>query len=661
MNLNTEPAVFVQENAAVLSVAAALLIVTGVGVSQTSLVPGLASISGLDSQLCAVSADQVRISSNDPNIGGKTWVVDAVATCSDHVIEGGALVEAEDVKGRDSSTGDTAKAREDFEIGVTDLQGYAYNNIRDSSTLKTYKVEHDVIAGSGVAGGIVKSDLQDCREWQEDNSVSLYALDQPDIDRGDDQYSNSDWRSYKESTGITSAKLHCYRAKNKEGEVGKLESTSYSDWTATFKMRADGETKSKTVTKGQADGGVTLGSGDRKAHIQYKGSLTSGILDINLDTNRFRPACDNNCNQPENQKSYKITTDGLTQDYVDSLNSFEQNAENAINNGDADSVVTSHNQDVNNIYIDQSDALKKSVGRWIDRTEFNAGQFRIYSEDSDTLGNPSFTFRVGAGWIGFGIPVAEPEIQSASDVSIDALGPGSSTRITVENTADVSGSVHASVSCPSPLQAGYEESYIRAGGTTAYNVNIESGPSPDNTYTCDVLVKDKDSRTTQDSTTIDVEVAASCTNTDGDARCDQNDACVDRPGPESNEGCPTGPNDSDSDGVHDGLDQCPTRSQTPQSKLRRFDTSQEIYNGYQDGDGCPDEIQNPNEEVQCNDGLDNDGDGLIDNADPDCEEPSSTPWPLIIGGILSTLLVGGAIYYYRKPLKKRVANFGAGQ
>jgi len=661
LNLDISPAKFVEQNAVPLAIVAVLIVGGVVGLSQAGFdIPGMqASITG--SQLCAVGADQVRVSSNDPDIGGKTWVVEAVGGCSDHVIEGGALVEADDVEGQDPDTGETAKAREDFEIGLTDFQGFAYNNVRDPDALSTYTVEHREISGSGIAGGIVKSDLQACREWQEENAVSIYTLDQPHIDPGDDQFSNNDFFDFRESTGITSANLHCYRAQAKEGEVGYFESTTFSDWTATFVMQAAGTTVDKTVTKEQAQGGITLGTGDQRAHIQYTGSLTNRILDVNLDTNRFRPACDNNCNQPENSKSYKITTDGLTTEYVNSLNSFEDNAAQAIDNGNPDGVAVSHNNDVNNIYGDYRSTVRNEVGDWVSRTEFEADQFRIYGEDNDILGRPSFTFRIDADWIGFEIPVADPQIGSVSDVSVDAQGPGSSTRITVQNNADVGGTVHASVSCPSPLVAGYSEGYIRGGGTQTFNVDISSGPSPDNTYTCDVRVKDKDALQVQDTATLSVDVASSCTDSDGDTVCDQNDGCPNTPGPVSNGGCPTGPEDSDNDGISDSQDQCPTRSQTPDELIDRFGTSQETYNGYQDGDGCPDEIQNPNEEVQCNDDIDNDGDGLIDDADPDCEEPAGTPWGLIIGGLLSVAIIGGAVYYYRKPLRRSLRNFGAGQ
>jgi len=62
--------------------------------------------------------------------------------------------------------------------------------------------------------------------------------------------------------------------------------------------------------------------------------------------------------------------------------------------------------------------------------------------------------------------------------------------------------------------------------------------------------------------------------TDGDGIVDADDKCPNEPGPKENQGCPD--KDSDGDGIVDRLDKCPDQPETK--------------NGYQDEDGCPDEI-----------------------------------------------------------------------
>ncbi len=61
---------------------------------------------------------------------------------------------------------------------------------------------------------------------------------------------------------------------------------------------------------------------------------------------------------------------------------------------------------------------------------------------------------------------------------------------------------------------------------------------------------------------------------DGDGVVNAKDKCPDQAGPAANQGCPD--QDSDNDGIVDRLDKCPNEPETK--------------NGYQDEDGCPDEL-----------------------------------------------------------------------
>ncbi len=71
------------------------------------------------------------------------------------------------------------------------------------------------------------------------------------------------------------------------------------------------------------------------------------------------------------------------------------------------------------------------------------------------------------------------------------------------------------------------------------------------------------------------------TDSDGDGLPDSRDRCPNESGPASNAGCPVAgkpvaDKDSDGDGIMDSADKCPNE--------------QETKNGYQDDDGCPDEV-----------------------------------------------------------------------
>ncbi|MEO8842895.1 MAG: OmpA family protein [Kofleriaceae bacterium] len=110
--------------------------------------------------------------------------------------------------------------------------------------------------------------------------------------------------------------------------------------------------------------------------------------------------------------------------------------------------------------------------------------------------------------------------------------------------------------------------------------------------------------------------------TDGDGLTDDVDKCPNEPGPKENDGCPD--KDTDGDGIIDRLDKCPNE---PEDK-----------DGFEDQDGCPD-LDNdkdgvPDKDDKCpneagpveNQGCpdkDTDGDGIIDRLDKCPDQPET--------------------------------------
>ena len=110
--------------------------------------------------------------------------------------------------------------------------------------------------------------------------------------------------------------------------------------------------------------------------------------------------------------------------------------------------------------------------------------------------------------------------------------------------------------------------------------------------------------------------------TDGDGITDDVDKCPNEPGPKENQGCPD--KDTDGDGIVDRLDKCPNEA--------------EDKDGFEDQDGCPD-LDNdkdgvPDKDDKCpneagppeNQGCpdkDTDGDGIIDRLDKCPDQPET--------------------------------------
>jgi outer membrane protein OmpA-like peptidoglycan-associated protein len=121
---------------------------------------------------------------------------------------------------------------------------------------------------------------------------------------------------------------------------------------------------------------------------------------------------------------------------------------------------------------------------------------------------------------------------------------------------------------------------------------------------------------------VEKEVPSGPKDTDGDGIMDDVDKCPNEPGPKENGGCPD--KDTDGDGIIDRLDKCPNE---PEDK-----------DGFEDADGCPD-LDNdkdgvPDKDDKCpneagpveNQGCpdkDTDGDGIIDRLDKCPDQPET--------------------------------------
>ncbi len=581
------------------------------------------------SSACLLSSSDVAIdyfTSPDQEFSGeKSWVVRIGANCGDHVITGGADIQQDDLEASDPDSGQTAQAGSGAKAGVTDFNAWAYNKIRASSSDTVYAAGYNKITCEREGLDTRQCDSEEktqCENWQNSNAASHYELD---ISRIEGRVGSKDI-------------LHCFRAE-KRGEVAQFESSTFTDFDATISICADGTCHGEAISK--ADSSVTVGSGDQKAHVQWNGDLMRSLFDVNVDTSTYRPACENDCNNPINQVSWSVTTQHLYNSYYDSLTGFDSNVDSLLNDGfDPSGAADAHNSHVHNVLeTDSRGALANSIGSWVDRIVFEAGQMRIYGDDGFQLINPTFTIRWDVDWLGLIIALAEPSI---GDVQSPSLTATESTTVTVPvtNTGDIEGRVKTSISCPTPLQGDHRTQYLEPGQTSTYQLQISSGPSTTRTYDCTITAMDEDDTrdryTATQSLTVNVE--SSCTDSDGDQVCDQFDDCPDTQGPEANNGCPVdGEDDRDNDGIPDSQDDCPTKPET--------------YNLYQDSDGCPD--TRPESTEICDNGRDDDGDGLIDERDPDCpsddDEFPVNPWHIII-----VMGVGGILYVFREPLRDAV-------
>lgn len=598
--------------------------------------------SSLQSSLCGLGAADTSIQSNAQEIGGGTaWVIQGIAgDCDNRIIGGGGEIQQEDFSGT-TEDGEQAQSTSSFQIGMTNFEAWFGQDIQPDKD-SVYKVEERVIECTGYSGNpCTDEELQTCQDWQ-DETPGQPIMEEPDgtTDVGDyTRYSNL-------QTDAPRAELYCYRG-YEEGKIADLALTTESSFNAEFRACANGEcgTADMTGSVSGTDTTTTLNVGDvngdgdtEQAHITWLGSMISSLRDI--DMSGYIAACGSNCQQPVTEVDWFPADDSEYEEWFDyNVNGFEECVTSNLNDDfQRQSCIDTMNNRADDVFLDHSQEIENNAGFNVQEVRSQDGQIQVVANKGTAIERPDFRFLIDADWVGLDIPVADPQIQSVTDIDAQAQSTATTT-VTVENTADVSGSVQVGVDCPddAPLSDASQTKDIGIGATTQYSLDIDIGPSQTQEYTCDVYAQDTDSSTTADSGTLTANIETTCTDSDGDLVCDDVDQCPNTPGPESNDGCPQEDGqDSDNDGIIDSNDECPNQAE---------DYS-EFPGPY---DGCPE--SDINQEI-CSNNVDDDGDGLRPSVDPDCQEPTSQGPDTLT--IVLAILLGALIVAFRNEIREQL-------
>lgn len=650
-----------------------------IGAEQAGLdIPGT-SFSITNPESCGLSASQVQILSNSEELNREAWRVEMGTNCGDSILTGGAEVDQSDLEGTNSE-GKTVEAETGFEFAFENFDPYRKFNIE---TRNGQPVPVNDLGGEGARG--VDHTSFECSK----NELASNTCGQPEQDKCDNWQQNNGVDDIfsplnvdvVEHTGFgTNNVLHCFTPTKQEAFISPFATGEELGFTAEAVLEADGTTKRKTITGGSGTTSVTLGSGDRQANVQWTGNRLGEIAGANLDTNSFAALCGNGCSNPDDPSAdgWKVIPTGSStyySRYLDYRNNFESKVEGKLADGfSANGAAADLNTRLGNLKLQSSatDQVEQDIGEFsVGSVTVQDGGLVIRPENVREAIKPIFTIDVVADWIGFKELVADPDIREGqlSDITITAQ-QSTSVQVPIQNRGSAAGDVEVVVSCQSPVSGGSTRVNVPAGEERSASVTLQTSASDTVTSKCVVTAQDRDAFNIQDRASFNVNVQTSCQDADGDGVCREFDQCPDV-GPSGSaasvplsgmaqDGCaveeyicdngvdedgnglvdnndpacegdpPKPPQDSDNDGVPDDRDQCPN---TPES----------VPHEQVDANGC--EINTPPETEDefvngCTDGEDNDGDGLIDDADPDCQDrPGGAPWPLIIGaGTLVALL-----------------------
>lgn len=481
------------------------------------------------SNLCTTSMDEVFIKSNVLEFSGdKGWSIEASTGCDNKIFGGGGTIPKEEF-----SSGEI-QATSDFTIAMTDFKAWFYHNVKDRNHNTVYDVREKEITCKAFTG-CGDDAYQKCQDFQA-GAPSSTTLDQPSTRSEVDDYTEG-------VSGSSNDILHCFRGEA-AGVVGEFEGTEYSDFKgriqASANGRTDAETISKTDTVAELDVGDVNNDGDREhAQITWLGSLLGKLRGFSFEED-YRPVCSNrdqNCQLPTNDISWQTTEEEDFNSYADKILNFEDCTKGAQNQKRTE-CVTEYKSALDQVLTTDNGRVLNDAGSWADSLESKNGQVRVVAKDGNEVERPDFRFLIDADWVGTTVPVGKPNFKSVpSEVNLRAT-ESSTFQVQVKNTAS-SGThrIEVNSDCPSPLSDDRETRSIEAGDTVTYQLDISSGPSETNDYSCTLTAQDTDSASTSVTETMTVSVTTNCQDSDGDGVCDRFDKCDGEKGTASNNGC----------------------------------------------------------------------------------------------------------------------------
>lgn len=134
---------------------------------------------------------------------------------------------------------------------------------------------------------------------------------------------------------------------------------------------------------------------------------------------------------------------------------------------------------------------------------------------------PVITLRVDAAWLGIFIPVGEPKIVSASDVSF-IEGSQGVTKVVVKNVGSARGSFNIGVSCDAPADRTGASQVVTVNPGEAKTVELSiTGQAGDRTAetSCEVTATDVNNPSNTDSRSFEVTIKPLALCTPGQSRC----------------------------------------------------------------------------------------------------------------------------------------------
>ena len=444
-----------------------IIILIAVGVNYGSI--PLTTFSGGCTGFNDISLSSVDYLSNDPVLGGKSWVLTLVQNCMGRYAVGSFT------ESQIQDSADNAQAENDFKITTTlDEQKCEYS-IQEQSKPILYLHQETRTLPFGIGKP----------EYENECIAKSNAL----------FFINDGWE-YTCFWGSETAKHGILR-------------TPSTTFKSTIKLEVPGKTPQTATITNQLTRSVNIGT---IGQAYWNGNLVTGDQCPSASDYRISAAYQNGV--------WKTIDENKYQEYLGHHQSQLENClDRYVNYGTEtpDSCVLAYN-------IKSTNALSGkqlvSTGGAIGTTYGTVYNGKVYLEPVKTLQYPMITLRLNVDWLGLFIPVGEPKVIYTSSKDF-RTGTTGIIDAQIQNVGSGAGSFNVYAECSSPFaqQGSSTTVYLSPNAITSVSIPITASASTETTGTCSVCAKDINNPLKKHCKSVSVTVKPQILCTPSERRC----------------------------------------------------------------------------------------------------------------------------------------------
>lgn len=487
-----------------------------------------------DGNLCVDGVSELEVKEDVFGMD-KVMSIDASTGC-DNIIFGKLAKIPKDELEKSTSKG-TYQAGNSIKVGLVNYEAYFYKEVQENTKSFVYKPRLKEVQ-CNAAVGCGSEAYQKCVDFY--NEKESYVPYGPYFPVEGWSGASSDEKDLWMETpgGLYNEVLHCIRLEP-AGAVAQFELDQKTGFKGLFKACSSGSCGSATVTDDKKSATIKIG-GQPVVHITRQGSYVGDVRSI--DWSPFIPMCDSECSLPNNEIDWKLAGRSAYQEYRNyKTKKFKTCLADTIEDDDESLCLQKMESHASSVLADQSGAFKERIGSWVWKIESSGDEVRIYADQGEKIQKGDFRILAAFNLLQVSLKQTKPDIIESEFEDVQLAGLSSTEVVVpVRNTADVAGEIETRIACSGPVTGGSQVKTVGAGERGKFFITVSTDSSKTQDVSCTVSAYDTDvsSGVNKDTERLVVHVKANAKDDDKDGIPNKFDSCDDRKGPQSNGGCP---------------------------------------------------------------------------------------------------------------------------